>query len=106
MTVDFSHGGLVQNFTKTGIVLDQSDDSTLQEFIVSNNATGGIVATDVERLTLADNAVIGNGAPNGGDGIDIAGGIDVHITGNSVIGNNGDGIAVFSYANPVIVDSQ
>ncbi|WP_163789150.1 right-handed parallel beta-helix repeat-containing protein [Mycolicibacterium aichiense] len=106
VTVDFSHGGLVQNFTKTGIVLDQSDDSTLQEFIVSNNATGGIVATDVERLTLADNAVIGNGAPNGGDGIDIAGGIDVHITGNSVIGNNGDGIAVFSYANPVIVDSQ
>jgi parallel beta-helix repeat protein len=102
VTVDFRHGGLVQNFTKTGIVLDQSDNSTLEGFVVSNNAAGGILADAVEGLTLADNAVMGNG----GDGIDIAGGNHVSVTGNSIIGNNGDGIAVYDDADPVIVNSE
>lgn len=106
VTVDFRHGGLIQNFTKTGIVLEQSEDSTLKNFIVSNNGTGGILAAGVTGLTVTDSAVMGNGAPNGGDGIDIAGGIDVNIADNSIIGNNGDGIAVYNYANPVILNSQ
>ena len=98
VTVDFTNGGLIQNFSQDGITLDQNDNSTLSGFIVSNNAGDGIKATSVNDLVLADNAVIGNGAA----GITVAGGKNVTITGSSILGGRGDGIQLTGTQNPVV----
>jgi parallel beta-helix repeat protein len=98
VTVDFANGGLIQNFKQDGITLDQTDNSNLSGFIVSNNAGGGIKATSVEDLVLADNAVIGNGAA----GITVAGGKNVTITGSSILGGGADGILLTGTQNQVV----
>lgn len=96
VSANLTQGGQVRNFIRSGdssgngVTLTQPGQTTLQNFVISNNQSAGIVVVGATDLALEGNSVIANAR----GGIEISDSVNVTVTGSSITGNGVDGIQV------------
>ena len=90
VVAQLAHGGVVREFTDSGILISAGSGGVISGFVVSGNGVDGVQANDAVNLTLSDNAIMGNTAA----GIQTQGGSGVTISRNTISGNGSDGIKV------------
>lgn len=90
VVAQLAKGGVVREFTDSGILVSPGSGGVISNFVISNNGVDGIQANGTVDLTLSDNAIMGNTAA----GIQSQGGSGMTITRNTISGNGSDGIRV------------
>ncbi|TGD84587.1 right-handed parallel beta-helix repeat-containing protein [Mycolicibacterium sp. CH28] len=87
VTATFTGGGLIANFTDSGVVIAQSNGSTIQDFAISGNGGNGVQLNETTGALIENNVIIDNGS----DGVVVSTGSGNQILSNSIYGNGGTG---------------
>lgn len=87
VTATFTGGGLIQNFTASGIVIEQSTGSVFANFVINANGIDGIQLNNATNTLVENNTILDNGA----EGVVVSAGSGNQILSNSIFGNGGIG---------------
>lgn len=87
VTATFTGGGLIQGFTNSGVVIEQSTGSVINDFAISGNGGNGVQINGASNTVVEGNVILNNGS----DGVVISAGSGNQVLSNSIFGNGGTG---------------
>lgn len=110
----FTGGGIIQNFSGSGVIIADASPSQIEGFAISGNGKAGIEVTGTGDVQITGNNIVGNGSHgisltaksdrasitgntisvNGADGIHVEDSRNAGINGNTIAGNGTDGVEV------------